>query len=169
MGRPHLRVLREKGKAYKQAAQIPAAEQRAETAAASDLTATTMKTARTNCAKCLVKFSELVQRPDQWWITLDQHWFDGALTVRQFLPGEQIWQSLVVGKISGGVEMPTSNNDQIVPRRSEFRQLCCSGYIMLAGIVYLVMTWVGHQSNVRVKRPSVSSNLAVQIFATKRL
>jgi len=44
-GRPHLTVLKERGKAYKQAAQIPAAERRAEAAATMDLTAATiMKT-----------------------------------------------------------------------------------------------------------------------------
>jgi len=48
-------------------------------------------------------------------------WFYGALTVRQFLPGEQMWRSLVVGKIFGIVEMPTGNNDQTVLRRSEFQ------------------------------------------------
>ena len=41
-GRPHLTVLREKGKAYKQAAQIPAAKRRAEAATTMDLTAATV-------------------------------------------------------------------------------------------------------------------------------
>jgi len=76
----------------KKAAQLPAAERRAMAAAGVDLTATTIiKTnslfdSTDNCAKCLVKFSELVQQPEP---RMDD-WFDGALTVRQFLPGEQI-------------------------------------------------------------------------------
>jgi len=41
-GRPHLTVLKEKGKAYKQAAQIPAAERRAMAAAAVPTTTTIM-------------------------------------------------------------------------------------------------------------------------------
>jgi len=41
-GRPDLTVLQERGKAYKQAAQIPAAKRRAEAAATMDLTATTI-------------------------------------------------------------------------------------------------------------------------------
>ena len=73
-------------------------------------------------------------------------WFDGALTVRQFLPGKQVWRSLVVGKISGIVEMPTGNNDQLPIEVVSFRQLNCSGYIILAGIVYLATSRVGHQT-----------------------
>ena len=61
-------------------------------AAGVDLTATTIiKTnslfdSTDNGAKCLVKLCELVQQPEPMIDDL----FDGALTVRQFLPGEQI-------------------------------------------------------------------------------
>ena len=72
-------------------------------------------------------------------------WFDGALTVRQFLPGEQIWRYLV-GKISGIVEMPTGNNDQLPLDVVSFRQLYCSGYTILVGIDHLATTRVGHQT-----------------------
>jgi len=62
---PHLTILKEKGKAYKQAAQIPAAERRA-MAAAADPTTTTIMTMNSlfdstdTVPQCLVKFSELV-------------------------------------------------------------------------------------------------------------
>ena len=64
--RPHLTVLKEKGKSLKA---IPAAARRAMAAATVDLTATTIMrgtvclTVRTNCAKCLMKLSGLVQQP----------------------------------------------------------------------------------------------------------
>jgi len=81
--------------------------------AAADLTETTIiKTnslfdSTDNGAKCLVKLCELVQQPEP---RMDD-WLDGALTVRQFLPGTN---SNIVG-------MPTGNDDQSVPRRSEFQ------------------------------------------------
>jgi len=43
------------------------------------------------------------------------------------------------------VDLPTGNSDKTVPRRSVFRQLCCSGCRTSAGNVHLVFTQVIHQ------------------------